>query len=145
MTHKIHHIALLVVFIMPIAGCFFELGQTVILKPDEYRYVYEVKETVALRAIAGVIKEKNMGANVVIDYHNRHVDSDYVHSDLWRTKTQARVRKLNWKECEVVLAVTTEKSNGEDWEMRRLLQKEQYNNLFDVIDLKIYEEMSKIN
>lgn len=117
----------------------------VISKPDEYRYVYETKEAVALRAIAGVIKEKNIGSNVAIDYQKLQVDSDYVYADSWRTKAQARVKALNWKESEVVLAVTTEKKNGKNWEMRRLLQKEQYDNLFDVIDLRIYEEMSRIN
>lgn len=145
MTRKIYHIALFVIFIIHISGCFLEMGQMVISKPDEYRYVYETKEAVALRAIAGVIKEKNIGSNVAIDYQKLQVDSDYVYADSWRTKAQARVKALNWKESEVVLAVTTEKKNGKNWEMRRLLQKEQYDNLFDVIDLRIYEEMSRIN
>jgi hypothetical protein len=62
----------------------------------------------------------------------------------WRTKASAHVRRLNWKECEVTLAVTTEKKAGTDWEMLRLLEKKQYYSLFSVIDLKIYEEMSKV-
>ena len=62
----------------------------------------------------------------------------------WRTKTNARVRRLNWKECEVTLIVTTEKKTEKGWEMRRLLQKEQYDTFFSVIELNIYEEMSRI-
>jgi len=62
----------------------------------------------------------------------------------WRTKTSARVRRLNWKECEVTLIVTTEKKTDNGWEMRRLLKKEQYDNFFSVIELKTYEEMSRI-
>jgi len=53
------------------------------------------------------------------------------------------VKRLNWKECEVTLAVTTEKKTNTGWEMRRLLEKDQYDRFFSVIDLKIYEEMSK--
>ena len=63
----------------------------------------------------------------------------------WRTKANAEVKQLNWKECEVILAVTTEKKTEMGWEMRRLLEKEQYDNFFNVIDLKIYEEMSRID
>ena len=44
----------------------------------------------------------------------------------------------------MILAVTTEKKTETGWEIRRLLQKEQYDSFFSVIDLRIYEEMSKI-
>jgi hypothetical protein len=54
------------------------------------------------------------------------------------------VRRINWKECEVVLSVITEKKTEKGWEMRRLLDKEQYEVFFSTIELKIYEEMSKI-
>ena len=117
----------------------------VISKPDEYIHLYESNEKIILKAIAGVFKEKNIGANVTIDQKNHRVDSDYVVSGDWRTKANARVQRLNWKECEVILAVTTEKKTETGWEMRRLLQKEQYNSFFSVIDLRIYEEMSRID
>ena len=64
--------------------------------------------------------------------------------DDWRTKSTASVKRLNWKECEVSLIVTTEKETKKGWELRRLLGKEQYDNFFSVIDLRIYEEMAKI-
>jgi hypothetical protein len=54
------------------------------------------------------------------------------------------VRRINWKECEVVLSVITEKKTEKGWEMRRLLDKEQYEVFFSTIELKIYEEISKI-
>jgi len=130
--------------IINLISCISNMGGVVILKPDEYSHVYEAKEKVVLQAIANVFKEKHIGANVTIDRKNLLVDSDYVESGDWRTKTSARVKRLNWKECEVYLAVITEKKTGKGWEMRRLLQKEQYDNFFSVIDLRIYEEMSKI-
>jgi hypothetical protein len=125
-------------------SCANEFGKTVISKPDEYKYVYEAKETIILKAIANVFEEKNIGSNITIDQKNHRVDSDYMISDDWRTKANARVQRLDWKECEVILAVTTEKKTETGWEIRRLLEKEQYYSFFSVIDLKIYEEMSKI-
>lgn len=118
---------------------------TVISKPDEYTHIYEAKEKIILKAIASVLKEKNIGSNVIIDEKNNRVDSDFVVSDDWRTKTTASVKRLNWKECEVNLLVTTEKKTKKGWELRRLLGKEQYDSFFSMIDLKIYEEMSKIH
>jgi hypothetical protein len=133
-----------VILIINLISCVSNFGGVVILKPDEYSHVYEAKETVVLQAVANVFKEKHIGANVTIERKNLLVDSDYVESGDWRTKASARVQRLNWKECEVTLAVTTEEKMGKGWEMRRLLQKEQYDNFFSVIDLRIYEEMSKI-
>lgn len=88
---------------------------------------------------------KKMGADTKIDYENKRVDSDYVVSGQWRTKAAAVVRQINWKECEVTVSVITEKHAEKGWEMRRLLQHPQYDNLFSVIELKIYEEMSRVN
>lgn len=120
------------------------IGTTAISKPDEYTRVFEAKEKIVLRAVASVFREKNIGVNVRIDEKNHLVDSDYRESDGWRTKAQARVKQLNWKECEVTLAVTTENKTGKGWEMRRLLEKEQYDTFFRVIDFRIYDEMGKV-
>lgn len=134
--------------ILLLAACAHELGSglgsDVILKPEEYRHVYEAKERIILKSIANVLKEKKIGENISIDYRLNTIDSDYVISDEWRIKTNARVRRLNWKECEVSLIVTTEKKTKTGWELRRLLGKDQYDNFFSVIDLKIYEEMAKV-
>jgi hypothetical protein len=135
---------IVLVIILNLVCCGAAIGRFVISTPDEYAHVYEAKEKVILRAIAVVFKEKNIGSKVTIDQRNHQVDSDYVVSGDWRTKANARVRQLNWKECEVILAVTTEKKTETGWEIRRLLEKEQYYSFFSVIDLKIYEEMSKI-
>jgi hypothetical protein len=130
--------------VLCLASCAGKFGSEVLTSPDEYKHVYEAKEKYILKAIAGVLEEKKIGQNVTVDYGNHRVDSDYVVSGEWRTKTNARVRRLNWKECEVALIVTTEKKTEKGWEMRRLLKKEQYDNIFSVIELKIYEEISRI-
>jgi hypothetical protein len=144
--HIFLSVRLIIVFviIVNLVSCGAAIGRVVISKPDEYSHLYEANEKIILKAIDGVFKEKNIGANVTIDQKNHRVDSDYVFSGDWRTKASARVQRLNWKECEVILAVTTEKKTETGWEIRRLLQKEQYDSFFSVIDLRIYEEMSKI-
>ena len=128
-----------------LGACSSYLTSTPISKPDEHSQTFQAKEKYILRAIAAVLKEKQIGQNVVIDYAKNRIDSDYVVSDDWRTKTQARVKRTNWKECEVTLIVTTEKKTSEGWEMRKLLEKEQYESFFNVIEVKIYEEMAKEN
>ena len=85
-----------------------------------------------------------MGSNVRIDEENRIVETDFLTQNDWRTKSLARIKPLNWKESEVTLSVITEKRTESGWEMRRLLEKEQYVKIFDTIELKIYEEMYKM-
>lgn len=136
---------LVLTFVMHLVSCATDFSMTkAISKPDEHTHIYEAKEKIILKAIAMVLTEKNIGSKVTIDEINQRVDSDYVVSDDWRTKTTASVKRLNWKECEVRLSVITEKKTKKGWEMRRLLEKDQYDNFFSVIDLKIYEEMSKV-
>lgn len=125
-------------------SCGPEFGQVVISKPDEHSHTYEANEKIILKAAARIFKEKNMGSNIRIDRENNQVTTDYLVQDEWRIKSILKVRKINWKEREVIIAVTTEKKTESGWEIRRLLEKEQYRNLFDKIDLAIYEEMAKI-
>ena len=137
-------LSVLVAIIMNGVSCGPQFGQIIIAKPDEYRHTYEANEKVTLRAIAQVFKDKVMGSNIKIDRENKRVQTDYIIQGEWRTKSVATVKKINWKESEVVLSVITEKKTEKGWELRRLLEKEQYISLFDTIELKIYEEMSKI-
>lgn len=130
--------------IINLVSCSPQIGQVVISKPDEYRQTFEANEKFVLRAIARVFRDKNMGINVVINKEKQTVESDFITQGDWRTRSSAYVRKLNWRESEVFLSVITEKKTEKGWEMRRLLNKEQYVNLFDTIELKIYEEMAKI-
>jgi hypothetical protein len=136
--------ALIFFCIINLLSCAAEFGNVLITKPDEYRHVYEANEKIILKAIAKVFREKSLGTRVTIDDKKNMVDTDYFIQGDWRTKGIASVKRLNWKECEVTLIVITEKKTQQGWEMRRLLEKEQYVSFFNVIDLKIYEEMAKI-
>jgi hypothetical protein len=130
---------------MNLVACGTELKTVVISRPDEYSRTFEAREKVILKAIAKVFMEKRIGSKVTVDQKTNTVESDYVYQNDWRTKSSASVKKLNWKECEVTLTVITEKKSESGWEMRRLLDKSQYDNFFRVIELKLYEEMSHID
>jgi len=127
--------------LLSLSACGASIGQTVISQPDEFTYTYEAKEKFVLRAIERVLKEKKMGTNIRVDEEKHLVESDFIVLDDWRTRSLARSRTLNWKETEVTLSIIAEKKTPSGWEMRRLLEREQYTKIFDTIDLKIYEEM----
>ena len=115
----------------------------IISKPDKFTHVYEASENKLLQAIAQVFNNKGFGT-ATIDKETGKVESDYMVQDEWRTKGIAHVKKINWKECEVVLSVTTEKRVSKGWEMRRVLGKTQYDTFFDAIELQLYQEMYKV-
>ena len=125
-------------------SCGFITETTVIDTPDEYRRTYDAKEEIVLRAIARVFQERQMGLNVTINRKDRTVTTDYFTRDDWRTKSIARVKQINWKETETVITIITEKKTKTGWQMVRVLKKEQYANVFSEIELRIYEEMAKI-
>jgi len=136
--------AAVLLFSVNLISCGTDSGSVVIDQPDQYRHIYEANEKIILNAAARIFRDKAMGRNVKIDLEKKQVETDYAVEGEWRTKSILKVKKLNWKEREVVLSVITEKKTENGWEMRRLLEKEQYVSLFDKIDLAIYEEMSKV-
>jgi len=141
---RIFLLPVILIIVVSLVSCGAEMGQVVISKPDEYRHTYEASERVILNAVARIFKDRKMGSNIRIDREKNEIDSDYVIEGDWRIKSSVKINKLNWKEREVIIAITTEKKTRTGWEMRRLLDKDQYINLFDKIDLAIYEEMSKV-
>ena len=118
-------------------------GEEVISKPDEFRHVYEADEKKLLQAIAQVFKNKGF-VPAVINQEKNQVESDYQIQDDWRTKCIARVKKIDWKECEVMLSVITEKKIANGWEMRRLLERKRYDTFFNAIELQLYQEMYRV-
>ena len=135
-------LTLIVVCTMVLCACMIE-GKP-IYKPDEFTHVYEAKEKFILRAIAQIFKDNALG-RPTINEDTHEVTTDYIVQGEWRTRSLARVRNVNQREREVTLSVITEKKTSTGWEMRRLLEKEQYESLFNDILFQIYQEMSKLN
>jgi hypothetical protein len=113
-------------------------------RPDEFTQVYEANEKFVLRAIAQIFKDNALG-KATINKDTHEVTSDYIVQGEWRTRSLARVRKVNQRESEVTLSVITEKKTPTGWEMRRLLGKEQYDRLFNDILFQIYRELYKLD
>ena len=132
---------LVLLSILNLVSCGPEAGEIVLSRPDEYRYVFEAKEAFVLKAIVLIFEEKSLGQNVIVDREKQTVATDYIVQNDWRIKALAQVKRLNWKETEVLLSVTSERKTGNGWEGRRLLEKEQYMRIFSVIESKVYEEM----
>jgi hypothetical protein len=127
--------------VLSISACTDE--GTLITKPDEHSRAFEGKEKVLLTAIVQVFKDKGFGVST-INREKGEVESTYLVQNGWRSKSIARVKKMNWKETEVTLSVITEKKVESGWEMRSLLKKAQYDSIFDAIELQMYQEMYKI-
>jgi hypothetical protein len=121
--------------------CSPHFGQVKISTPDEYKKTYEANEKFLLRAVASVLREENMGTNIEIRTGENMVETDYVVKGDWRTKSIARVKRLNRSECELIISVITEKKTEKGWEMMRLLEKDQYDTFFYDIGIQIYREI----
>jgi hypothetical protein len=133
--------AILIFFLLNFVSCSPYFGQVKISTPDEYKRTYEANEKFILRAVASVLREENMGANVEIRTGENMLETNYFVKGDWRTKSIARVKRLNRSECELILSVITEKKTEKGWEMMRLLEKDQYDTFFDAIGIQIYREI----
>ncbi len=135
--------AILIFFPVNLISCSPHVGQIKISKPDEYKRTYEANEKYILRAVASVLREENMGTNIEIKPGENMVETDYIVQGDLRTKSIAHVKRLNRGECELTLSVIAEKKTEQGWEMRRLLEKDQYDTFFNAIEIQIYREISK--
>jgi hypothetical protein len=135
--------AILIFSLLNFISCSPHLGQVTISTPDEYKRTYEANEKFILKAVASVLQEKNIGTNVKIKPAENMVETDYIVQGDLRTKSIARVKRLNRSECELILSVITEKKTEKGWETRRLLEKDQYDTFFSEIEFQIYREIYK--
>jgi hypothetical protein len=73
------------------------------------------------------------------------LETEYQSQGDWRTKMEVTVKKISRKEREVTLAVTTEQkdSGPSGWKAKKLLGKEQYEKIFNEIEMQIYREWAK--
>ena len=88
---------------------------------------YEAKEKVILKAIARVFREKNIGSNVRIN-NEKQTGGNRLLSFKVIGGQEAALESENsiGKNVKLVLSIITEKKTETGWEMRRLLDKEQY-------------------
>ncbi len=117
-----------------------------VLESEKNSQVFEASEKIIIRALTQVLKERGFGQSKVEKKgEESRLDTEYVTQEDWRTKAEATVKKLNRKESEVTLKIITEqkKSGSSEWKPKKIMGKDQYEKLFNEIDMQIYREMGK--
>ncbi len=110
--------------------------------PEKHFRVFEFNEKYIIRGIANLLKEKGY-ADPKVDVEKGKVETDYIIQGNLRVKVETTVKKLERREREVVLVITTEKKTKEGWKATKMLDKSQYDRFFDEIEMQIYREMGK--
>jgi hypothetical protein len=110
--------------------------------PEKHFRVFEFNEKYIIRGIASMLKEKGY-ADPKVDMEKGKVETDYIIQGNLRAKVETTVRKLERREREVVLVITTEKKTKEGWKATKMLDKSQYDRFFDEMEMHIYREMGK--
>ncbi|NWF53714.1 MAG: hypothetical protein HXY45_02845 [Syntrophaceae bacterium] len=110
--------------------------------PEKHFRVFEFNEKYIIRGIANLLKEKGY-ADPKVDLEKGKVETDYITQGNLRAKVETTVRKLERREREVVLVITTEKKTKGGWKATRMLDKSHYDRFFDELEMQIYREIGK--
>lgn len=109
-------------------------------KLEKARHIFEGDEKIVLRAIKGVLRDRDFGEAVETD--RGLLETDYVVQGDWRTKVVATVKPIGRKKNEVTLSVVTEKKSSSGWVPKSIMGKEQYETFFNEIEIQIYRELA---
>jgi hypothetical protein len=123
---------------------FFSCSHTpeILPEPEKNIRVFDADEKIILKAVTRVLKERGFG-EPKIDTAKNNLETDYVVQGDWRTKVVVDIKKIGRKDREVTLSVITEKKSPTGWQLRKLLGKEQYEKIFNEIEMEIYREWYK--
>ncbi len=108
-------------------------------EPEKAIQVFDADEKVVLRAITRVLKDRGLGDSKV-EADTGRLETDYMVQGDWRTRVVANTKKISRNETEVALAVITEKKSSSGWQPKQLMGREQYDKLFQEIEMQIYRE-----
>lgn len=112
--------------------------------PEKHSRVYEFNEKYIVRGVANLLKEKGY-ADPKVDNEKGKVETDYIPAGNMRTKIEVTVKKLDRREREVILVITTEKKVKEGWKPIKILEKPHYDRFFDEMEMQIYRELAKVD
>ena len=104
--------------------------------------VLEFKDTIILRAITSILKERGY-ENPKVDLGKGKVETDYVVEGDFRTRVEATAKKIGRNEAEVTLSVITEQKSSSGWKPKNIMDKAQYDKFFDEIEMQSYREIAK--
>ena len=116
-------------------------------KVEKSTRVFDASEKIIIRAIKHVSKERGFGEAELekVGEDESRLKTEYVIEGDLRTKMEATIMKISRKEREVTLRVITEQkdSSPAGWKPKKLLGKEQYEKIFNEIEMQIYREWAK--
>jgi hypothetical protein len=127
-----------------LSACEEESDSSEPLAPEKHSRVYEFNEKYIIRGVANLLREKGY-ADPKVDTEKGRVETDYIPAGNTRTKVEVTVKKLDRREREVILVITTEKKVKEGWKVIKILEKPQYDKFFDEIEMQIYRELAKVD
>lgn len=110
--------------------------------PEKHSRLYEFNEKYIIRAATNLLREKGY-ADPKVDREKGTVETDYLPAEDVRTKVEVKVKKLDGREREVVLVITTEKKAKQGWKPVKILEKRQYDKFFNELEMQIYRELAK--
>jgi len=111
-------------------------------EPKKHFRVFEFNEKYIIRGITNMLKEKGY-TDPRVDMEKGTVETDYITQGDFRAKVEATVKKLDRREREVALVITTQKKTKEGWKPAKVLDKAIYDRFFDEMEMQIYREIGK--
>jgi len=92
--------------------------------------------------MTNILKERGF-EDPKVDADQGKVETEYLVQDNFRTKVEARVKKIGRRDHEVTLLVATEQNTPSGWKAKKIMEKAQYDKFFDEIEIQAYRELSK--
>jgi len=127
-----------------LSACEEDSDSTGPLPPEKHSRVYEFNEKYIMRGVANLLREKGY-ADPKVDTEKGTVETDYIPAGDMRTKIEVTVKKLDRREREVILVITTEKKVKAGWKPVKILEKTHYEKFFDELEMQIYRELAKVD
>jgi hypothetical protein len=113
-------------------------------KPEKESRLFDVREDIIFRELNRVLRDRGF-ENPEVNQEKGTFTTDYVIQENWRFKVEGEVKKVGKREREVVLSFIAEEKSSSAWKPKKILGKEQYEKIFDELEMQIYRELSKGN
>jgi hypothetical protein len=111
-------------------------------QPVKNTRVFEFSDKILFKAMMNILKERGF-EDPKVDMDQGKVETEYLVQENFRTKVEARVKKVGRRENEVTLSVATEQNTPSGWKPKNIMEKAQYDKFFDEIEIQAYRELAK--
>jgi hypothetical protein len=132
---------MLLLFSLSLPACLEESADG-LPQPVNNSRVFEFSDKILYKAMTNILKERGF-EDPKVDADQGTVETGYLVQDNFRTKVEARVKKIGRRDHEVTLLVVTEQNTPSGWKAKKIMEKAQYDKFFDEIEIQAYRELSK--